>query len=172
LQTSTYTSRPVLKRGSTGSAVEELQELLKRRVLILDCIDYLDVNGIFCKATEVAVKVFQFRVFLEDDGIVGLKTWQALELGQRFHLPFLHYGSRGKDVAKLQNLLKFTPAVQDYMGFHGYYFGAIDGEYGLKTEQAVKFFQEEQELLVDGAIGNKTWKELMNLAGIISNISL
>ncbi|GAA6616802.1 peptidoglycan-binding domain-containing protein [Scytonema sp. NUACC26] len=172
MQTSTYTSRPILKRGSTGSAVEELQELLKRRIPILECIDYLDVNGIFCKATEVAVKVFQFRVFLEDDGIVGRKTWEALDVGQRLNLPLLRYGSSGKDVTKVQNVLKFTSNAQDYMGFHGYYFGAIDGEFGLKTEQAVKLFQEEQEQLVDGVIGTKTWKELMNLAGIISNTDL
>ncbi len=172
MQTSTYINRPILKRGSTGSAVEELQELLKKRVPILDCIDYLEVNGIFCKTTEVAVKVFQFRVFLEDDGIVGLKTWQALDLGQRLNLPLLRCGSPGNDVARVQNVLKFSPIVQDYMGFHGYYFGAIDGEFGLKTEQAVKVFQEEKELLVDGVIGTKTWKGLMNLAGIISHIDL
>ncbi|KAF3888951.1 MULTISPECIES: peptidoglycan-binding domain-containing protein [Nostocales] len=172
MQASTYINRPILKRGSTGSQVEELQELLKKRVPLLDCIDYLDVNGIFCKTTEVAVKVFQFRVFLEDDGIVGLKTWQALYLGERLNLPLLRYGSRSRDVAQLQNVLKFTPIVQDYMGFNGYYFGAIDGEFGLKTEQAVKVFQEEKELLVDGVIGTKTWKSLMNLASIISHIHL
>lgn len=172
MQTSTYINRPILKRGSTGSAVEELQELLKKRVPIIDCIDYLDVNGIFCKTTEVAVKVFQFRVFLEDDGIVGLKTWQALDLGQRLNLPLLRCGCRGNDVAKVQNVLKFSPIVQDYMGFNGYYYGTIDGEFGLKTEQAVKVFQEEKELLVDGVIGAKTWKGLMNLAGIISHLNL
>ncbi|MUG92241.1 peptidoglycan-binding protein [Scytonema sp. UIC 10036] len=172
MQTLNYINRPILKRGSTGLAVEELQELLKKRVPILDCIDYLDVNGIFCKTTEVAVKVFQFRVFLDDDGIVGLKTWQALDLGERLNLPLLRYGSYSKDVAMVQNVLKFSPIVQDYMGFNGYYFGATDGKFGVKTEQAVKAFQEEKELLVDGTIGANTWKQMMHLAGIISNLYL
>nr|WP_279239675.1 peptidoglycan-binding domain-containing protein [Scytonema sp. UIC 10036] len=58
------------------------------------------------------------------------------------------------------------------MGFNGYYFGATDGKFGVKTEQAVKAFQEEKELLVDGTIGANTWKQMMHLAGIISNLYL
>lgn len=169
METATQINKPVLKKGSTGSAVEELQKLLQTRVPV---IDYLEVDGIFGETTELAVTVFQFRVFLNDDGIVGHKTWEALYLGQRPNLPVLHLGSSGDDVAKIQNVLKFNSIVREYMGFDGYYFGAIDSDFGVKTEEALKAFQEDRELLEDGVIGAKTWKELMQLASIISHIGL
>lgn len=59
--------RPLLRRGSRGAAVEELQRLLR-----------LDVDGRFGEDTERAVKAFQRKVGLVDDGKVGSKTWAAL----------------------------------------------------------------------------------------------
>jgi peptidoglycan hydrolase-like protein with peptidoglycan-binding domain len=169
MQTTVRINQPVLKIGSTGSAVVELQKILTERVPI---IDELEVDGIFGAVTELSVKVFQFCVFLEDDGIVGSKTWEALKFGQRPDLPVLRQGSRGVDVIRVQNVLKFNTFSKEYMGFDGYDFGNIDGIFGAKTEEAVKAFQYDRGLLVDGVIGSKTWKELMKLANIISHIAL
>ncbi|MEC4816524.1 MAG: peptidoglycan-binding protein [Scytonema sp. PMC 1069.18] len=169
MQTTVCTNQPVLKIGSTGSAVVELQKLLTQRVPV---VDELEVDGIFGAVTELSVKVFQFCVFLEDDGIVGSLTWLALQLGQRPDLPVLHQGSQGIDVIRVQNILKFNTFTKEYMGFDGYDFGSIDGIFGAKTEEAVKAFQYDRGLLVDGVIASKTWKELMKLASIISHIAL
>lgn len=165
----TQINQPTLQIGSTGAAVKELQELLKQRVPV---ITYLEVDGIFGEVTQLAVEVFQYRVFLKQDGIVGDKTWKALYVGQRGDLPVLRLGSQGDDVAKVQNVLKFSSFTREYIGFDGYYFGAVDGDFGSKTEAAVKAFQKDKTLVVDGVIGSKTWEALMELAAIISHIGL
>lgn len=58
-------SAPLLRRGSTGSAVKEWQKTLNR-------LGYeLEVDGIFGPLTEKATKDFQKMADIEDDGIVG-----------------------------------------------------------------------------------------------------
>ncbi len=56
------------------------------------------------------------------------------------------YGSRGSEVTKIQEKLKRW----------GYYDGAVDGVYGPKTYEAVKYFQRRNGLTVDGVAGPKT----------------
>lgn len=60
-------------------------------------------------------------------------------------------GSKGDTVKKLQQLLNIT----------------ADGEFGIKTDKAVREFQIKNKLTVDGIVGNNTWKAL----GIIENTS-
>jgi peptidoglycan hydrolase-like protein with peptidoglycan-binding domain len=165
----TQINRPVLKIGSTGEAVKELQKLLLKRLPIEHI---LKVDGIFGKNTQGAVELFQYRFFLNKDGVVGQKTWQALEAGQSLDLPELRRGSTGNDVTRVQDVLRFSTVAKEYFGFAGYYFGAIDGDFGLKTEEAVKAFQKRQGLVADGVIRAKTWKALMDLAASISHIAL
>ena len=55
-------------------------------------------------------------------------------------------GSRGDVVSEIQTRLKSW----------GYYFGAVDGIYGSKTEEAVRYFQRKNGLSVDGQVGNQT----------------
>ena len=57
-----------LKRGSKGEEVKTLQRLLG-----------IGDDGIFGYGTERAVKDFQRRYLLYPDGVVGKKTWEALE---------------------------------------------------------------------------------------------
>ena len=57
----------VLKLGSKGKAVEDLQKYLK-----------IKVDGDFGPKTEQAVKKFQTSKNLTADGIVGEKTWNAM----------------------------------------------------------------------------------------------
>ena len=57
----------VLKLGSKGTSVKQLQQLL-----------HLTADGIFGKNTESAVKQFQKDHNLIPDGIVGVNTWKAL----------------------------------------------------------------------------------------------
>ncbi len=55
-------------------------------------------------------------------------------------------GSTGDVVAEVQRRLKNW----------GYYFGVVDGVYGSRTEEAVRFFQRRNGLAADGQVGNKT----------------
>ena len=56
------------------------------------------------------------------------------------------YGSRGDEVKQIQSKLKNW----------GYYNGSVDGIYGSKTVEAVKYFQRKNGLTADGIAGQKT----------------
>lgn len=62
----------VLRRGSFGSAVVELQELLLAQGMALS------IDGDYGPATELAVIMFQKNNGLIVDGIVGRQTWDKL----------------------------------------------------------------------------------------------
>ncbi len=42
------------------------------------------------------------------------------------------------------------------------YTGKVDGDFGQKTETAVKEFQFSNDLIPDGVVGEKTWKALLS----------
>ena len=63
-----------VKIGSSGAAVEKLQQWLKQLGYNVGVID-----GKFGSATKVAVEAFQKDHGLTTDGIVGMVTWNALE---------------------------------------------------------------------------------------------
>lgn len=65
-------SNPVLKLGSSGSAVRTLQQLLNKAGV--KCT----IDGDFGPKTDAAVKEFQKKVGLTADGIVGNKTWKKI----------------------------------------------------------------------------------------------
>ena len=55
-------------------------------------------------------------------------------------------GNTGSTVRTIQRKLKNW----------GYYTGSVDGIFGSKTKEAVKYFQRKNGLKVDGIVGNKT----------------
>lgn len=64
--------------------------------------------------------------------------------------PTLAIGSRGPSVTQLQQLLR-------NQGFDP---GPIDGIFGSRTQAAVRAFQQEVDLVVDGIVGIRTWTAL------------
>ena len=66
--------------------------------------------------------------------------------------PTLRRGASGEVVRQLQVALEGL----------GYDVGAVDGEFGAKTEAAVKKFQGDQEIDVDGIVGPITWRALVS----------
>ena len=64
-------------------------------------------------------------------------------------LPTLRFGDRGNSVRILQRLLiaKRYPIT-------------VDGDFGVLTETAVKAFQSNRNLAIDGVVGQRTWSEL------------
>lgn len=72
-QASPAAARPVLRSGDSGEAVKALQAALARA-------GYgVTVDGAFGPKTERAVVAFQTAKGLFADGVVGTKTWAALE---------------------------------------------------------------------------------------------
>jgi peptidoglycan hydrolase-like protein with peptidoglycan-binding domain len=63
--------------------------------------------------------------------------------------PVLYPWDTGSAVAELQELLCA----------HGFHL-RIDGDYGSKTEVAVKLYQKRQNLRIDGVVGVETWASL------------
>ncbi len=66
-------------------------------------------------------------------------------------------GSSGSEVTAIQKKLKNW----------GYYKGSVDGIYGKLTEEAVRYFQRTNGLVVDGIAGKNT----LNAMGIMSSSS-
>jgi len=64
--------------------------------------------------------------------------------------PTLRRGSTGYWVVELQKFLQRQ----------GYYLGRIDGQFGPVTDRAVRNYQSNRGLLVDGIVGPKTWCQL------------
>lgn len=139
-------SHPLLRSGSRGPAVIELQQALSKLGYNPGPID-----GIFGQKTEAAVRAFQSAKGLVVDGIVGPKTWAAIDsalknLPKPTHL-LVKRGSTGAAVTELQRALTKL----------GYNPGPVDGVFGPKTEVAVRSFQAAKGLAVDGIVGPKTW---------------
>jgi len=132
-------AQPVIKRGSKGAAVSTAQNALKARFY-----DPGPIDGIFGPKMFKAVKEYQSHRGLTADGIVGPKTWAKLDP------PTVKKGSKGDAVRMLQQILT------DF----GYSSDAVDGDFGPKTEKAVKEFQADFSLVVDGIVGPKTWAAL------------
>lgn len=82
----------------------------------------------------------------------GAKAGKAVENKVTVEVSVLKKGSKGEDVRALQHLLNG----------YGYSCGEADGSFGSKTLAAVKKFQKEKGLAVDGSVGKATWTALLN----------
>lgn len=139
---------PLIRRGDNGNFVRILQYLLNE-------YGYdLSVDGIFGGNTFLAVENFQRNNNLTADGIVGPNTWNAL-LNLNPSAIVLRRGSRQSAVLFLQKLLlSYLYPITD-----------LDGIFGPETERAVRAFQTENSLAVDGIVGANTWNALLNSSG-------
>jgi N-acetylmuramoyl-L-alanine amidase len=141
-----------LSVGATGEGVRDLQQRLAAAGH-----DTGDEPGTYGDLTEVAVRHFQARRGLVQDGICGRDTWAALieagfDLGDRLlylRRPML----RGDDVADLQ--LKLAS-----LGFDP---GRVDGIFGPQTENALADFQRNAGLTTDGVCGPDVLEGLARL---------
>ncbi|NTU72231.1 MAG: peptidoglycan-binding protein [Coriobacteriia bacterium] len=140
--------------GDRGPAVEDIQ----RRLLALGYdLGRTGVDGVFLGETTHAVQSFQLKHGLEEDGLVGDRTWSALvdasfALGDRMlylRLPHFH----GHDVTVLQQALNAL----------GFACGAVDGILGSFTERALREFQRNAGLNIDGIVGPNTVRTITNL---------
>ncbi len=147
------TTRPLIQEGSTGEDVKDLQIVLNATVANPNLV----IDGIFGAKTKEAVIAFQNQNNLTPDGIVGPQTWaivDTIETVEREpgNLPTLRLGDTGEYVAFLQKRLNIwgTSLV-------------VDGIFGAATEEAVKKFQTQYNLTVDGIVGTQTWTSLLTV---------
>jgi len=142
----TMNSGPTLALGATGPDVKRLQRLFVEMKLL----DFEGIDGDFGPDTDQVVRDFQAGDGLVVDGIVGPLTWGALPADP--HTPLLANGSSGAEVAALQEGLtaysNADPATDP---------GPIDGAFGPVTEAAVRAYQGDRDVPVDGIVGDLTW---------------
>ena len=147
---SSSSSATRLEKGSTGSAVKDLQTKLKK-------LGYYDayVDGDYGDTTVAAVKAFQKKYNLTADGIAGKETLKKLDsayenVNSAKDDDSLRMGDSGSAVKDLQTKLKKL----------GYYDGTVDSTFGSGTYAAVKAFQKKYNLTADGVAGSETLKKL------------
>ncbi|MBW3561661.1 MAG: N-acetylmuramoyl-L-alanine amidase [Actinobacteria bacterium] len=142
-----------LTLGTANAAVRDVQQRLEE----LGFSSGDDPPAEFGEGTRVAVRGFQQDRGLPADGVVGDDTWRALveasrSLGDR-RLYLTDPMLRGDDVRELQRRL-------NRLGFDA---GYEDGVFGPHTTEAVREFQLNVGLRVDGIVGGEVVSSLRRL---------
>ena len=147
----------LIQRGSSGPDVALVQTWLNG---IRDsCTWYaaLTVDGKFGANAEKAVREFQLRYGLKEDGKVGANTWNVLyaryTAKHGLTVPYpgivLRSGSAGGCVRLVQQKLRGEGETL-----------TADGKYGAKTTEAVRRYQKRNSLTADGSVGSATWEKM------------
>ncbi len=138
--TPTPTPDPTLKRGDENELVQQLQE----RLMELGYMDIDESTQLYGPATEYAVQLFQRQHSLEQNGIADADTLNLIYSQEAKQYTLLQ-GTSGNDVDSLQRQLIDLG-----------YMSKATGYYGTETIEAVKVFQERNNLSVDGKTGSET----------------
>jgi len=165
----------VLKQGSTGSEVEQVQFWLSTLAQYESSIPSVTVDGVYGSGTAAAVRAFQRRYGLTVDGIVGRTTWTELydqfrsiqsDNGTPNAYPgaALRQGSSGQNVRLVQFWLKIARTVYSRLNNI-----TVDGIFGSSTAAAVRRFQTYFGLTSDGVVGRTTWNKLYEVYNDIAN---
>ena len=165
----------VLRTGSRGGAVEQLQFWLNTISQYVASIPSVSVDGSFGSRTAAAVRAFQRRYGLAVDGVVGEATWNAI-YAQFFSIQSdngtpnaypgtaLRQGDEGQNVRLVQFWLKIARTV--YTALNN---PTVDGQFGAATKRAVEAFQRYFGLTADGVVGRTTWNKLREVYTDIAN---
>ena len=165
----------VLRTGSTGSAVEQLQFWLNTLAQYESSIPSLTVDGVYGTGTANAVRAFQRKYGLTVDGVVGQTTWSSLydqfrsiqsDNGTPNAYPgtALREGASGQNVRLVQFWLKIARTVYSSLSNV-----TVDGKFGSATTAAVRRFQTYFGLTSDGVVGRTTWNKLYEVYNDIAN---
>jgi N-acetylmuramoyl-L-alanine amidase len=152
--------------GDRGLAVSDVQKRLHGLGYSPQGFDTEMREAYFGDSTTKAVRDFQEERGLRTDGNVDETTWQelveaSLRLGDRYlylRIPTF----RGDDVRELQRYL-------NRLGFNA---GREDGIFGQDTDQALRAFQHNTGLPVDGIAGSSTISCLQRLKHAIKDTSV
>jgi N-acetylmuramoyl-L-alanine amidase len=174
------TGRAILRSGSRGADVNELQATLR----LLGFYDGA-VDGFFGETTVAAVGRFQEAAGLGKDGVVGPATWERLFPPDPVAIAPTQTVKPAAPVAKPRETAASKPApqstptsatfpilrkgikgdavrgLQERLRSLGLFDGSIDGVFGEATETAVKTAQRKYQLDPDGIVGPGTWSALL-----------
>ncbi len=167
---------PVLKLGSTGSDVSDMQERLRELSYYSGSVD-----GKFANGTQDAVMAFQNMNGIPADGVAGRETqdklYSASAIPQQKQASSASSGKKSSsgsastetlNVRSVSGLLKngsqgtMVRMTQVRLAELGYYNGGADGLFGSSTASAVKAFQRNNNLQADGQAGEQTLDKLFS----------
>ena len=153
---------PVLSKGDDGYQVKNLQKFLNWFGSYR-----LDEDGIFGNATESALKDFQTYSKIEVDGIYGNESYNAADKAKKkvftpTPIPVPQLSSEYY-TGKLPSVTLFkgdtgtdVKYLQEFLNWYGSYGLEVDGVYGLLTINAVRDFQKNTRIEVDGIFGTNS----------------
>lgn len=149
----------VLRRGDGGPAVTEVRSTLAALGLLPSNGSANQSAPSFDETVEHAVRSFQQQRGLITDGVVGQATYRALrdatyQLGARPLAYLVSAPVSGDDVLTLQERLL-------ELGFDA---GRPNGVFAAQTEHALRTFQRDYGLKVDGICGPETLRALRQLS--------
>ncbi|MHA7126714.1 peptidoglycan-binding domain-containing protein [Janibacter indicus] len=140
-------SYPTLRQGASGPDVQLAQKVIG-----------VTADGAFGPATKSALISWQRKNGVPATGVLDEATWNRMVLlGEipargddqggdlaKHMKTSVRLGSTGEAVKALQRTLKIS----------------VDGTFGPATDKAVRAFQEEKQLRVDGFVTQNVWKAL------------
>ncbi len=147
--------------GDRGSQITEIQQ-----ALVQNGSDIL-VDGDYGTGTQEAVRAFQQSHGLEADGIVGEQTYEALMGTAMPENISSHFEEKHAITERMVSNMVFPivtanneiRVIQQALANQGYNVD-VDGVFGVGTEQAIRKFQENHGLEIDGVVGRATFYEL------------
>lgn len=139
-------SGPQLALGASGRDVLRVQTIF----VMIKILGFDQIDGVFGPVTRNAVIDFQQGEGLPTDGVVGDSTWQKMPADP--DTPVLKRHSTGSAVSSLQLALRKIGGAGSPTDP-----GPTDGDFGPRTEAAVKAYQAQHALTDDGVVGSRTW---------------
>ena len=144
--------------GARGPSVADVQKHLKAAGF-----DPQHLGGVFDERTTGALKAFQRHAGLPADGRVNPKTWRALQK------TIIYSKSAASPAQKLNERSSAVKASEKLLKTLGFNPGKIDGLFTKQTAKAVRAFERQQHLKVDGTISTG---ELALMKKLTKGISL
>ncbi len=162
-----------LSLNDKGVEVQYLQYMLISIAEFDDDIKTISsIDGNFGKQTYQSVISFQSKYNLNNDGIVGVTSWNKIydvfsqyegiivpdENVDLYPGYFIRVGSNGTQVQKVQTALNVIGSIYTNIPIL-----IVDSNFGTSTLNAVKIFQDIVGLPSDGIVGEVTWTALFTL---------
>lgn len=196
---SSSTDNGYLKKGSTGTKVEELQTRLQELGYYNGVID-----GDFGENTEKAFKLFQKAAGLYVDGIAGndteylfaddapvyiaetAKSSESAETVEKAETELADTGVSAEEAEAEEQAEEESPAalryavgdysddivpIQEKLISLGYLEGDADGDFGSMTEEAVKAFQTANGLEATGVVEQSTYDKLFSESAVAMKVN-
>ncbi|MGJ5673340.1 MAG: peptidoglycan-binding protein [Nostochopsis sp.] len=155
----------VLKIGSSGSAVTQLQKSLRT-------LGYFNgpITGYFGQETQQALTRFQQSQRLQADGVAGGNTLQVI----RTSLPSRSNNAVRSRVDNYPNAWNEGDAgsqvlqLQRNLSQLGYFQATPTGNFGSVTKDAVVRFQRDHGLTANGMVDGQTWTAISTNANYVN----